>query len=138
MANIKLKDLITEATDRYNVEFDKRTKKYVVYGSKGSNKFVVSTFGDEDNAKAHATKLNKLLSGYAKIADKKKETALDTFHKVYTYAKNKNDWGLEDDMTKIINYVTKNNVSIDTLEKLVNWATGKDKKTPLDKIVKLK
>lgn len=135
---IKLKELLTEAEGRYNVQYDKRTKQYVVYGNKGSEQYEVTSFADEDNAKKHAEKLNKLLSGYKKVADRRKGNALNTLHKVYTYAKNKNDWGLQDDMTKIINHITNNNVDNDTLEKLVNWAIGKDKKTALDKIVKLK
>ena len=73
-----------------------------------------------------------------KVADRKKENALSTFHKVFAYASNKNDWGLQKDMEKIINYVTKNKVDPITLGKLKDWATGIDTKTPLDKIIKLK
>ena len=65
---IKLKELITEAEGRYYAEYDKHSKKYKVYGNKGSDRFEVTAggFASEDNAKKHAEGLNKLLSGYQK------------------------------------------------------------------------
>jgi len=69
VADVKILGLSEgENTAIYKYELDPKSKKYIVLKTKGGAK--VTEFDNEDKAKKHVEKLNKLDKGYSKIKGK--------------------------------------------------------------------